>query len=292
MEIENYPVFDAHLHFPLAFLDSSAALFHRCGIQGGINLWSGAYEGFATYRQDYAEYLRVMRDHELGRQMLSIWWPSWHLFAVDPDRFVREMIERIPQYAALGCRGLKVWKDLGMFDFFADNTPTLMDDPRLEPVWQACAAVGWLVAIHQADPSNNFRARCRTRIPREDLFAHRDQVIAAHPGITFILCHDGNDPESAARFTGTLDRFSNVLYDLCFRPKTFATPAEARDVIERYAGRLMLGSDMSNPENRPPDTPWTWNEFYLPFREKVASLGISDAAFAKVTWENGARLLP
>ncbi len=43
MDIETFPVFDAHLHFPLAFLDQSAAIFRRCGIQGGINLWCGAF---------------------------------------------------------------------------------------------------------------------------------------------------------------------------------------------------------------------------------------------------------
>ncbi len=46
---------------------------------------------------------------------------------------------------------------------------------------------------------------------------------------------------------------------------------------------------MGMPDNRPPDRKWNLEEGYLPWRKKLVDLGLTEATFKKITWENGAK---
>ncbi len=286
---ETFPLFDAHVHFSQAFLDQTMASLNRCGVAGGIVIWGGGYPEFPAYQQDYTEFLTVMRARGLDRRFLPVYWPAWHLFTWQSERFVRETCENIRRYAEMGARGLKVWKDLGIFDVHADGSPAVMDDQRFEPIWQTCAELGWFISVHQADPSHGFLERSRTKITREEIFERRDRVIAAHPEITFILCHDCNYIEDLGKFAELLDRYPNVYSDgMC--AGFYTLPGNTLAFLERYADRIMLGTDLAMPENRPPDANWNWNDCYLRHRRRLVGLGLTPSAFDKITCQNGRRL--
>src|SRR5262249_27468416 len=51
-----------------------------------------------------------------------------------------------------GAVGLKVFKDLGMFDQKADGSRLRVDDPELDPIWETCARMNVPVLIHVAEP--------------------------------------------------------------------------------------------------------------------------------------------
>src|SRR5438093_4316971 len=51
-----------------------------------------------------------------------------------------------------GAMGLKVFKDLGMFDRKADGSRLQVDDPELDAVWETCARLNVPVLIHIAEP--------------------------------------------------------------------------------------------------------------------------------------------
>ncbi len=289
INLETFPIFDAHLHFSLAFLDQTVASLDQCGVAGGITIWCCGYPEFPAYQQNYAEFLKVMRDRGLDRRFVPVYWPPWHLFTWQPERFVVKLCDDIRRYAEMGVRGLKVWKDLGMYDIQVDGTPAFMDDKRFEPVWKTCAEFGWFISVHQADPSGSFMQRSRTKITREEIFKRRDRVIAAHPEIMFILCHDCNYIEDLGKFAELLDRYPNVYSDgMC--TGFYSLPGNMPAFLERYADRIMIGSDLALRENRPPDAPWNWNEYYLPLRRKLVELGLTPSAFEKITCQNGRRL--
>ena len=46
-----------------------------------------------------------------------------------------------------GAMGLKVFKDLGMFDRKADGSRLQVDDPELDAVWETCARLNVPVPI-------------------------------------------------------------------------------------------------------------------------------------------------
>jgi predicted TIM-barrel fold metal-dependent hydrolase len=278
MSDEDFPLFDGHMHFSQAYLDQVIASYTECGVQGGINMWSPDFH-------DYAEFLRLCKERELDKRFVQFYWPDWRVFGNDPEAFVKRLCEDMRRYAELGARGLKVWKDMGMFNRYADDTPVVMDDARLEPVWKTVQEVKWTIAIHQADPTKSFEQRCNTRFTREELFERRDKVIAAHPEITFILCHSGNDIEDCGKFAALLDRFPNVRADL--RPSEIGTPEEYKSFLEKYADRFYLGPDLVMPMERPPDRQWNIEECYQPWRKRLLSYNLSPEAFKKITWANG-----
>jgi len=51
----------------------------------------------------------------------------------------------------MGVRGVKIWKDLGMYIRDSHDTLLKVDDPRLDPFWEKCGALGLPVLIHVAD---------------------------------------------------------------------------------------------------------------------------------------------
>lgn len=280
IDTDTFPIFDAHTHFSHMFLDQVMDSYRRSGVIGGIGIW-----GFSQL--DYAAYLRAMAKAKYDN-WTSFHWPNWRQFGFEGSKFVRRLVRDMRKYDKLGCRGLKVWKDLGMFIFDADNKPVTMDDKRLEPLWQTAGELGWWVAIHQADPSRNWP--WRTQIPSRELYQHRDAVLAAHPELRFIICHNGNDCESVAAFANLLDRFPNCVSDICRDFLLHDTLSDTQAFIEKYADRLLFGPDLMMPDERPPDHPWNIENVYIPWRKRLAAYGLSDATFRKLTLENGQRL--
>lgn len=287
------PYFDAHVHYSLAYLDQTLAAYKGFGITGSINLWasSGGLHGAGAwdYRADYVEFLKEIRRRRLDA-MVQFCWPVWSFFGWQGDRFVRDLVRNMPRYHKLGCRGIKVWKDLGMGLFFDDGTPVLMNDPRLEPVWKTAEDLNWTVAIHQADPSQAFEPLPRTGLTREQLFVIRDEVITRHPQLPFILCHSGNDIESLSRWAVLMDRFPNILCDLSRDPLA-TDPVEAvTPFLQKYADRLMLGSDIMSPSERPMDVAWCHAEWLPAMWRTVRAWKMDDVTFQKITHGTAERI--
>jgi len=280
MQHEDFPLFDGHMHFSHAYLDDVLASYEECGVRGGLNIWAPEFH-------DYHRFLETCRERGLLERFAQFYWPNWARFGWQGEEFVRELCDDMDAYAAEGVTGLKIWKDIGMYNFNADGTPVVMDDERLNPVWEKVEKLGWSVACHQADPSGGFMKRSRTRIPKEELFERRNRVIADHPDVVFSLCHSGNDIEDYARFGELLDRFGNTVADLRWPANFEHDPDEERAFLEKYAHRLMIGPDLGMPQNRPPDRPWNLNEGYRPKRASLLAYGLSDEAFENITWKTG-----
>ena len=289
MADETFPIFDAHAHFSQAYLDQLLASYEQCGVAGGINLWWPDYHGAGDGDSHFADFLATLGRRGLSR-FVPFYWPNWRAFGWQPERFVEILCADMRRYAAMGCAGLKVWKDLGMFIVHPDGTPATMDDERLEPVWSAAAELGWTVAVHQADPSPNWAAKTRTGLLREEVFRRRDRVLAAHADLRFILCHNANDIESVQAWADLLERMPNCLADLSRDPLRHDTLADVRAFLEAHADRILLGTDLLMPDDRPPDHEWNLENIYAPWRRRLLSFGLRDEVLHKITWGNGERL--
>jgi predicted TIM-barrel fold metal-dependent hydrolase len=58
---------------------------------------------------------------------------------------------------AAGAKGVKILKTLGLYLREQISTGPLVpiDDKRFDPMWEACAALGFPVSIHIADPKRS-----------------------------------------------------------------------------------------------------------------------------------------
>ncbi len=281
IDVERFPIFDAHTHFSQAYLDQVMACYTRCGVTAGVVI-----QGYNDHALSFEEFLIAMQQRDLLKRWAPCYWPNWAEFGWQPEAFVERLVGDLHRFSAMGCRALKVWKDLGMFIVHPDGFPATMDDPRLRPIWDTVAKLGLAVWVHQADPSNHFVTR--TGLSREELYERRNRVIAAYPHIRFVLCHNGNDIESVAKFSAVFDRFPNTMSDINRDFLLHDSLEDTRNFITRYADRLMFGPDNTMPNNRPPDVPWSWNDLYLPWRKKIVSWGLDPETFHKFTWATGA----
>ena len=135
----------------------------------------------------------------------------------DADTFAAECVETLRRDVALGARGLKILKELGLRQRDAAGDLVRIDDEKLAPIWEAAGELGVPVLIHQSDPYGFFQPatpeneHCDTLEkwpswafntpefpPKEELLTRRDALLKNHPNTTFILAHMGNFTEDFA----------------------------------------------------------------------------------------------
>jgi predicted TIM-barrel fold metal-dependent hydrolase len=239
-----------------------------------------------------------------------------------PDFAVRTA-RQLAQAQAAGASGLKVFKQLGLEYRNPDGSRVQIDDPRWDPIWEACGQLGWPVLIHTADPAAFFLPIDETNErweelrrrpewsfhggdypPRDALLASRNRVIARHPRTVFIGAHVANNPEDLAAVGRWLDEYPNLHVDLASRISELGRqPYTARRFFLKYADRILLGTDGPWPETRI-GLYWRFLETrdeYFPYSEKpfppqgfwqIYGLGLPDRVLRQVYHENAARLIP
>jgi len=221
---------------------------------------------------------------------------------------------------AAGAVGVgEISKSFGLTTRKPDGSRLRIDDPELDPVWEACARLGIPVLIHTAEPQEFFQpldmqnerwlelalfADRRNYEPGnvtfEELMTERNTLFRRHPQTTFIAAHWGWHANDLARAARLLDEFPNVhleagavLYDFGRQP--FA----AHDFMVEYQDRILFGKDSFQPT----EYPYYWrvfetrDEYFDYYRDyhafwKLYGLGLPDDVLRKLYYGNAVRLIP
>ncbi len=219
---------------------------------------------------------------------------------------------------AAGAIGVgEISKSFGLTVTKPDGSRLRVDDPELDPVWEALARRGVPAFIHTAEPQEFFRPldyqnerwlelalfpnrRNEGSVSFDELMRERDNLFRRHPNTTFIAAHFGwhaNDLQNAARM---LDEFPNVyvevgaiLYDLGRQPRA------ARDFFVRYQDRILFGKDSFQPS----EYPYYWrvfettDEYFDYYRDyhafwKLYGMDLPDEVLRKLYYGNALKLFP
>ena len=239
-----------------------------------------------------------------------------------PD-FARRMAQALADAKQRGAVGLKIFKMLGLYYRNPDGSLIAIDDPRWDPIWQACGDLGMPVLIHSADPVAFFQPIDRfnerweelNRHPdwsfageefpsHDEILAARNRVIARHPQTTFIGAHVANYPENLAEVGRWLDRYPNLHIEIAARIAELGRqPRTARKFILKYADRIMFGTDGPRPVGRllPHWRMLETSDEYFPYAENqyppqglwnIYGLDLPDEVLRKIYSENAVRLIP
>jgi predicted TIM-barrel fold metal-dependent hydrolase len=216
-----------------------------------------------------------------------------------------------------GARGLKVFKDLGMFDRKMDGSRLRVDDPELDPIWEACGRLSVPVLIHIAEPQAFFEPldyanerwlelalypdrRHQTGVRFEELMTERNNMIKKHPRTNYILPHFGWHASDLARAGKLLDENPNVYYDVAAVLYDFGRqPRGAHDFFVKYQDRILFGKDSYQPD----EYPYYWrvfetnDEYFDYYRDyhafwKLYGIGLPDQALRKLYYQNALKLVP
>lgn len=267
VERAKYPVVDVHTHLTfrarregeamrtLATPAELLAVMDRRNVRTMVNLTGGTGSGLQ-------EAVKTLQAAHPGRFVVFT-EPSWGR-ASEPG-YPKWQADELGRAKAAGALGLKVLKTLGLYLREQGTTGPLVkiDDPRFDPMWEACGALGLPVAIHVSDPEAFFLPIDRYNERYEELHAHpdwsfhgkdfpsnaqliaaRDRVLAKHPKTTFIGLHVGHGAENLAAVSAALDRFPNFNVEIGARIGELGRqPRASRRFFDRYQDRILFGTD-------------------------------------------------
>jgi uncharacterized protein len=234
--------------------------------------------------------------------------------------FPQRIVQQLEADARNGAVGVgEIMKNFGLQARKADGSRLRIDDPMLDPIWEACARLNLAVLIHTADPQEFFEPIDFTnerwlelalypnrRYPApqfpafETINTERDNLFRRHPKTKFIMAHLGWHANNLGRVAKMFDEMPNVygevgavLYDLGRQPRT------AHDFLVKYQDRVLFGKDSYQPD----EFPYYWrvfetsDEYFDYYRDyhafwKLYGLGLPDPVLRKLYYQNALKLLP
>jgi uncharacterized protein len=228
-------------------------------------------------------------------------------------------VKQLEADVAAGAVGVgEISKAFGLNIRKADGSRLKVDDPELDPIWQAAARLDVPVFVHTAEPQAFFdphdyknerwlelalfpgRAATETRGVRfDELVAERNALFKRHPKTRFIAAHFGWHANDLKKAAAMLDAHPNVvtevgaiLYDIGRQPRA------AHDFFVKYQDRILFGKDSFQPA----EYPYFWrvfetrDEYFDYYRDyhafwKLYGLGLPDAVLKKVYADNARRVV-
>jgi predicted TIM-barrel fold metal-dependent hydrolase len=239
----------------LAAPNELLSVMDRKNIRAMVDLTGGYGDGLSEVVEKY--------DRAYPGRFFALTEPIYERFK-QPD-YPQLQAQAIEDAKRRGAHGLKLLKTLGLYlrENITSGALVKIDDPRFDPMWDACGQLDMPVAIHISDPVAFFKPTDRFNERYEELTHHpdwsfygrdfpsneelleaRNRVIARHPKTQFVVLHVGNYAENLANVSENLDRFPNMSVDIAARIGELGRqPRTARAFFEKYQDRILFGTD-------------------------------------------------
>jgi predicted TIM-barrel fold metal-dependent hydrolase len=231
--------------------------------------------------------------------------------------WAQRAVAQLEADARAGAAGIgEISKSFGL-TIMKGNERLKIDDPELDPIWEAAGRLNMPVFIHTAEPQEFFSpldmhnerwlelalfADRRNYMPGkptfEQLMTERDNVFRKHPNTTFVAAHFGWHANDLGRLGRLLDEFPNVhvemgavLYDLGRQPRA------VHEFFTKYQDRILFGKDSYQPS----EYPYYWrvletaDEYFDYYRDyhatwKMYGAALPDDVLRKVYYGNALKL--
>ncbi|MBZ5685599.1 MAG: amidohydrolase [Acidobacteriia bacterium] len=267
-----FPVIDVHTHITvsaksekgidlgaertyLAKPDELLRVMDAKNIRAMVNLTGGFDDGLVDTIREY--------DQSYPHRFYTFAEPTYSRF-LEPN-YPQIQADAVERAHRAGAKGLKILKTLGLYlrENLTSGKLVRVDDPRFDPMWDACGQFNMPVAIHVSDPIAFFTPTDRFNERYEELNNHpdwsfygqdypsnaelleaRNRVFARHPKTQFLVLHVGNFAEDLDNVSENLDRFPNMTVDLAARIGELGRqPRRARRFFDRHQDRILFGTD-------------------------------------------------
>lgn len=247
-------IIDVHTHFSVGAGDAAVAAVRAAGLGGLVNL-VGAWppQPFEEWRAGWSG------DRAVAGMVL---FHAPDLAGIGSPDFERNLADDVRRAFELGARGLKIWKQLGLWLTDARGDRVAVDDERLSPMWECAARHRRPAGIHIADPQPFFQPvapdnpRYTELLERPDwsfageefpsletLHDEFERLVSAHPATDFVALHGGCFIPFD-RLHRMMRRYPNLWLETSARVLDLAQePAAARALLCDFADRVLFGSD-------------------------------------------------
>ncbi len=185
--------------------------------------------------------------------------------------WIGKTIEQINVSRSKGAVGIKIWKNLGMEIKDESGHFLMIDDDRLDPLFDFLEEEGILVLGHQGEPRNCWLPLDEMTVnsdrdyfrnhPEYHMYLHpeypsyeeqmraRDHRLGKNPGLRFVGLHLFSLEYDIAEVAARLERFPNSMTDVAERVCHLQLQARrdrqaVRQFMINYQDRLMYGTDV------------------------------------------------
>ncbi len=237
---------------------------------------------------------------------------------IDNPEWAARTIQQLEGDVKRGAMGLKIYKSLGLFNKDKSGKVIALDDPRIDPVWAKCGALGIPVLIHAADPKqfwqpidkNNERwlelklhpgrRHDTDSISWETVIAQQHNIFKKHPNTKFINAHLGWYGSDLKKLGGLMDQFPNMYTEIgAVIAELGRQPRAAKAFLTKYQDRVLFGKDSWVPEEyetyfRVLET----EDEYFPYHKRyhafwrMYGIGLPDDILKKIYYKNAMSLIP
>ena len=260
--------------------------------------------------------IKNMSDRAPGR---FIQFANINFDKIDEPNFGENAAAQLEQDVKNGAKGLKIFKNLGMFTRYANGDRVRTDDPRLDPIWAKCAELGIPVLIHTGEPSPFYDPHDETNerwlelkmFPRrkrppgqfptwEQQMEEQHNVFRKHKNTIFINAHLGWMGNDLDRLGKLLDEMPNMYTELgAVLAELGRQPRQARAFLIKYQDRVLMGKDSWNPEEYHVyfRTFETSDEYFKYYRKRHAhwriyGLNLPDETLKHIYYKNALKIIP
>ncbi len=307
-----YPFIDVHNHqgsMGKSQLESLVGAMDKMNMRVMVNLSGGS-------GKQLQEKISSIRVNYPGRFLV---FANLNFNGIGEEGWGKQAAAQLAEDVKNGASGLKIFKNLGFSVTDNRGKRVLVDDPRLNPVWEKCAELHIPVLIHTADPKSFWdpmdehnerllelqthpgrRRGDQNPEPWEDLIAEQHRLFANHPRTTFIAAHFGWYPNNLGKLDSLLTRLPNVVVEFgAVIAELGRQPIQARNFFVKYQDRILFGKDSWVPSEY--DTYFRVLETrdeYFPYHKRyhafwrMYGMGLPDEVLQKVYYRNALRILP
>ncbi|HSB14706.1 MAG TPA: amidohydrolase family protein [Bryobacteraceae bacterium] len=308
-----YPFIDVHSHqnsqMPADSLDRLVKDMDGLNMRVMVNLSGGSGDrlqsGVANMKGRYKDRFVI--------------FANLNFAGIDDPDWGKRAAAQLEQDVKNGAQGLKIFKNLGLTLADSQGRRIPVDDPRFDPVWEACGRLGIPVLIHTGEPWSFFqphdrfnerwlelkeipsRARPADRFPSwEQIMGEQHKMFAKHPKTIFINAHLGWLGGNLAELGRLMDTLPNMYTEIgAVLAELGRQPRFAREWFIRHQDRVMFGKDSWNATEyhtyfRVLETADEYFDYYRKRHAfwKMYGLELPDEVLKKLYYKNALRVIP
>jgi len=258
------PFIDAHVHLNAPFQE---------------DLENAVADGarFVSINTDVPDFIPIDEQFEVARSLRDAYPHAVRFVSTfsftdwETEKWLGETIELIGQSLEHGAVGIKIWKNLGMDVKDSEGNFLMIDDDRLDPLFNFLEAEQVLVLGHQGEPRNCWLPLDEMTVnsdrayfgnhPEYHMFLHpenpshedqmraRDRRLAKNPELRFVGLHLFSLEYDIQEVAVRLNQFPNSLTDVAERVCHLQLQAKdnrdaVRDFMIAFQDRIMYGTDV------------------------------------------------
>lgn len=253
IKFNSYPIIETHGHLGMMFKTDpkkESEKFSKHNVKKFISLNFKTGKDFLDFKNEYND-PRIIHFSTFNWKRLS------------EDNFSELMLEDLKLDIKNGSKGIKLWKDFGLYNSTKNGVRLKMDDERLDKLFFECAKHNLIISIHTADPvaffspidEKNERYEELIRHPEwsfynkkfpkfEEVLKERENLFKKHKNLKFVALHFGEYAHDLEKAEKLLLENPNVYLDIAARIDELGRqPEKTKKFFEKFQDRIFFGMD-------------------------------------------------